>query len=296
VALVSAASTFPDFARATDPRGPIPARPGINPLRLRTTYVVPREDLDRLRALARALGGRPPDSGDRLDFAGAVFAAGDTTTVSTEADPADVAAIAAQVRQARSSSDHTIVSIHCHETEGLSRESPPAFLAAFARAMIDAGADAVVGHGPHVLRGIEIYRGKPILYSLGNFLFQYETVSELPSDDYDAVDLPATARPDDFFDRYDQRGARGYPSEREVWESAVAILRFRGPRLDALELYPIALGFGLPRGERGRPRLADADVAREIIHRLARLSRPFGTEIDFDATGGGIGRVRIPPD
>ena len=36
--------------------------------------------------------------------------------------------------------------------------------------MIDAGADAVIGHGPHVLRGIEFYRGRPIVYSLGNFL------------------------------------------------------------------------------------------------------------------------------
>jgi hypothetical protein len=36
--------------------------------------------------------------------------------------------------------------------------------------VIDAGADAVVGHGPHVLRGIEYYEGKPIAYSLGNFL------------------------------------------------------------------------------------------------------------------------------
>lgn len=40
----------------------------------------------------------------------------------------------------------------------------------FARAVIDAGADAVVGHGPHVLRGIEFYNGRPIAYSLGNFV------------------------------------------------------------------------------------------------------------------------------
>jgi hypothetical protein len=43
-------------------------------------------------------------------------------------------------------------------------------LRAWARAVIDAGADGVIGHGPHVLRGIEFYRGKPIAYSLGNFL------------------------------------------------------------------------------------------------------------------------------
>jgi hypothetical protein len=36
--------------------------------------------------------------------------------------------------------------------------------------VINAGADAVIGHGPHVLRGMEFYRGKLIAYSLGNFL------------------------------------------------------------------------------------------------------------------------------
>ena len=41
---------------------------------------------------------------------------------------------------------------------------------AFARAMIDAGADLVVGHGPHVLRAAECYKDKPIVYSLGNFV------------------------------------------------------------------------------------------------------------------------------
>lgn len=40
---------------------------------------------------------------------------------------------------------------------------------AFARAVIDAGADLVIGHGPHVLRGLEFYRGRLIAYSLGNF-------------------------------------------------------------------------------------------------------------------------------
>ena len=291
VALVSAASTFPDFARAVDPRGPIPARPGINPLRVRTTYVVPKDDLERLRALAREMGGKP-DAGDRLAFAGAIFAAGESARVATEADAADLAAIAAQVRQARSAADHVVVSIHCHESDAGSRETPPTFLATFARAMIDAGADAVVGHGPHVLRGIEIYRGKPIFYSLGNFLFEYETVSELPADDYEAVDLPATARPGDFFDRYDQGGARGYPAEPEVWESAVAVLRFRGDRVAGVDLHPISLGFGRPRGRRGRPMLADAELARKIVDRLARLSEPFGTKIDFS---DGIGTVRIPP-
>ncbi|MEP6688150.1 MAG: CapA family protein [Gemmatimonadales bacterium] len=63
-----------------------------------------------------------------------------------------------------------IRALHVPETaESLGRE-PRGDLRRWARAVIDAGADAVVGHGPHVLRGIEFYRGRPIAYSLGNFL------------------------------------------------------------------------------------------------------------------------------
>ena len=47
----------------------------------------------------------------------------------------------------------------------------------FSRAVIDAGADVVVGHGPHVLRGMEFYKGKLIAYSLGNFAGGGKTLS-----------------------------------------------------------------------------------------------------------------------
>ena len=52
--------------------------------------------------------------------------------------------------------------------EFLGRE-PRGELRRWAKIVLDAGADAVIGHGPHVLRGIEFYNGKPIAYSLGNF-------------------------------------------------------------------------------------------------------------------------------
>jgi hypothetical protein len=63
-----------------------------------------------------------------------------------------------------------VKALHVSQTaESLGRE-PRGDLRAWARAVIDAGADAIVGHGPHVLRGIEFYRDRPIVYSLGNFL------------------------------------------------------------------------------------------------------------------------------
>jgi len=63
--------------------------------------------------------------------------------------------------------------VHAQHTgevaESLGME-PRGDLRRWARAVIDAGADAVIGHGPHVLRGMEFYRGRLIAYSLGNFL------------------------------------------------------------------------------------------------------------------------------
>ena len=53
--------------------------------------------------------------------------------------------------------------------ESLGKE-PRGNLRSWTRTVIDAGADAVVGHGPHVLRGVEFYSGRPIFYSLGNFV------------------------------------------------------------------------------------------------------------------------------
>jgi poly-gamma-glutamate synthesis protein (capsule biosynthesis protein) len=66
----------------------------------------------------------------------------------------------------------------------------------------------------------------------------------------------------------------------------VAVPIFRGHRITELKLYPIDLGHKLPRSQRGVPRLADAELGRKIIERVARLSAAFGTRIVFQ---NGIG-------
>ena len=63
-----------------------------------------------------------------------------------------------------------IGALHTGEVAESLGPEPRGELRRWAHAVIDAGADAVIGHGPHVLRGIEFYRGIPIFYSLGNFL------------------------------------------------------------------------------------------------------------------------------
>ena len=80
--------------------------------------------------------------------------------------------VAAQVtRQIEQHKHHdTIVIVNIHWGVELAKE-PTEWQKKAARAWIDAGADLVVGHHPHMLQGIEVYKGKHIVYSLGNFAF-----------------------------------------------------------------------------------------------------------------------------
>ncbi len=81
-----------------------------------------------------------------------------------------------KIQESRESCDFLVVYVHWGvEYEPL----PEEYQRELARAYIDAGADAVIGSHPHVLQGVEYYQGKPVLYSLGNFIFSngnYETM------------------------------------------------------------------------------------------------------------------------
>jgi poly-gamma-glutamate synthesis protein (capsule biosynthesis protein) len=197
VALIACASTFSLLSPAGEQRPDLPGRPGLNPLRFKTAYTVEPSTLATLRNLAAA----PADAQSELRFLGAIFRSGDKPAVETVPDARDLQGITAQVREARRQADWVVVSIHTHEGDSRNREIPAQFLVTFAHAVMDAGADVFVAHGPHVLRGIEIYKGKPIFFSLANFIFQNETVQFQPQENYDSVGLPLTATPARFFRR-----------------------------------------------------------------------------------------------
>lgn len=290
IALVAVASTFPDHSRAGTTRGDVPARPGLSPLRFTTTYVVTPERFAQLRLAAGEVTGRPPAAGDTLTFVGRRFVAGPEPGVRTEPNAADLREIAAVVRSAATLADYVVVTIHAHESGRGGITEPAMFLPAFAHAMIDAGADAFVGHGPHVLRGIEIYKGRPIFYSLGDFIFQNETLLRYPTDNYEEQRLGVDAQPNDYLNRRYDFDKAGFPADRLIWESVVALPRFDGDRLAELALHPIGLGFGQPRQVRGRPLLADPALAQKILGDVARLSAPFGTRLDVR---DGVGYVDL---
>jgi len=288
IALISVASTFTDHSVAGRERGGIRARPGLSPLRSDEWDVVSPERLDQIEEGLQIAGFRADRTGDTLSTPLGRYVAGDPPGERSAPDPEDLAEIEAAVRSASELADYVIVTIHAHES-GESRSEPADFVETFARAVIDAGADVMVGHGPHVLRGIEIHAGKPILYSLGDFMFQNETLLRLPGENYEGYGLGDEAHVADFNrHRYDG-DTRGFPTNREIWEAVVAVPVFRDGALDELRLYPITLGFGEPRTVRGRPLFADAALGEKILNDLVERSAPYGTKVEIV---DGVGIVR----
>jgi len=303
VALLSASSSFAPAMSAGPQRPDLQGRPGLSPLRYKTRYRVPSDALRQLESISEELGleeakrrrrerGGFAASGeeDGFTFVGKVFVEDETYGISTEPDATDMKDILRWIDDARRQADWVIFSMHSHESQ-VDGETPAEFLQVFARECIDAGADAFIGHGPHVLRGVEVYRQKPILYSLGNFIFQNETVQTLPGDVYAKYDLDAESTPADLYDRRTGNGEKGFPAHREYWEGAVAELVFRDRSPCTLRLHPVDLGFGRPRPQRGRPVLATGtEVGDKIVDDLVRLSEPFGTQIERD---GGVAVIRL---
>jgi poly-gamma-glutamate synthesis protein (capsule biosynthesis protein) len=196
----------------------------------------------------------------------------------------DARRILQSIREAKQHADLVIVYQHNHVfgsrafstlfSEGMTeRLAPNKWLTNWTHEEIRAGADIVIMHGAPLLHGIEIFRGRPIFYDLGNFIYN----------------VPPTIT---------------YIDEPIAWESVVAKLTFHGKALQSITLYPIVLnpiGEGQPDvhnpyannqflDTRGLPSRATGAKARYILERLASLSKPFGASVELH---GDVGVIRV---
>ncbi len=292
VAMLSCSATFAKGQEASAQRNDMPGRPGLAPLRYETVHEVTEAQMAALRDLAEQLGieprrreflklgfAHPPEDPAVFPFNDMQFRVGDKVGVRTKPRAKDVDAIAHWVREARNSSDLVMVSFHAHE-QGDDKEQAAEFLQPFARRMIDEGADLVVGHGPHLLRGMELYKGRPIFYSLGNFFGQNELVPRIPSDSYDRFRADPALKPGEVYRLRTDNDTRGFPADRRFWESLVPVCTYEGGSLASIELHPVSLGLGEKPHRRGRPRLAQPDAGAAILARFAALSAPYGTTLE----------------
>ncbi len=293
IAFIGLATSFTPMSRAGAARPDMRGRPGANALRLERTYEADPATFDALQKAAAAGlgggfggGGGGDQSGVRL--LGQTVRRGTANRVNVTVNPSDQARILREIRNASRQADYVVVTSHSHESTPV----PPAWLSEWIKKCLDAGATTYVIHGPHLLRGIEIYQGKPIFYSVGNFIFQNETIDPMPADNYESFDLPDTALASELYDARFRNGTSGFPASPDYYQSVIALPTFQGTQLVDLKLYPIDMGQTAPRSQRGTPRMADEATARVIIDRLAKMSAPLGTTIVYE---NGIGVWRKGP-
>ncbi|MEM8964114.1 MAG: CapA family protein [Acidobacteriota bacterium] len=300
VAQVNACSTYEEYFPAGPPHPWMNGRPGINPLAREVMPRVEEETWNRLREVQntsielmgyREFGEVIAKMEESLATAGRVWlpergmvVKGEEAGLEMSANPGHIERITASLTVARRQARVLLATLHAHEAWRKLEYSAP-FIAPFARATIDAGADVFFAAGPHVLRGIELYEGKPIFHGLGNFVFHYESVHQLPAEAYMQLGLEP-----DTVDSWQYYRQIPYHQEARFWQAIVPRLTWSGADLVEIELFPITLGFDQPVYRRGTPELATGAQAREILEGLAELSADFGTSIQID---GDIGRVDL---
>lgn len=185
----------------------------------------------------------------------------------------DVTAMEDDIVLARRHNDLLMVAIHNHDVthhraHGIQDTTPPNDRIIFQRA-IDTGADMVLGTGPHVLRGIEMRAGRPIFYSLGNFIYQYRTPDRIPVDLIHQRDIEMPVTPGQSV--HDRRDSR------EVMETVMVRMVLNAGKLKRIQLLPVTIDDEGPLY--GTPRLAGSKRGQEIIDTVRRLSEPYGTRI-----------------
>jgi poly-gamma-glutamate synthesis protein (capsule biosynthesis protein) len=170
------------------------------------------------------------------------------------------------VREAAQQADYVLVSFHEHLWPGEFKDVVhlPAWPQEWARVrdwkrnlahqLIDAGATTVLSHGVPRACAVEMYRGCPILYSLGNFIFH-------------------------------SRAEASWPMS-EAWNGFIVKAELRDGKMQHIRLIPIILGNAagvtdVPRKERHYPRLLEGDDARAVLERVAAESRLLGTNISI---------------
>ncbi len=290
-ALVSVASTFPPMSVAGIPLTitgtKMLPRPGISALHVRLVRRISSEDFTALRRVVGNAAYRVPGRDDEVRIGDVLFQNSATPGLTWDMESAEETAILASVREARAKASFVLFTIHAHHTAGDEDDGPAPYQpevlhfaneAAAANdtrpadyepvlfhAAIDAGADAVVRTGPHILNGIEIYKGKPIFYSLGSLFFPFGQRRIFTTAAGETLKIPD-----------------------EAFETVIPDTTYKDGKVREIRLYPVAID-ATPGAASGSPFPAPPDQARRILERIRALSIPFGTDVRIEQ---GVGVIR----
>ena len=172
----------------------------------------------------------------------------------------DVVTVESDIRQARTKADVVVISVHwgVHRIPGLLAD----YEFSLGHRAIDAGADLIIGTHTHLLKGVEVYKGKVIFHNLGNFGFDYEPPESKPPEG--AVKAL----------RREQQPRYGYSMKVEKQYSMMMRCLIENKRIDRVSFLPALIN------EKSEPRFLKADERQfqDIVQYLTNWSSGLGSE------------------
>jgi len=288
VALIAVNSDFDPSAMAGEQSDLFPGRPGVNGLRIEKRIELPAEDLAYIRRIAketninaskeitRKEGYFPELNDDEAELGEMKFSLGDKPKFVMEINKKDIARVDKAIMEAKFQADYVIVSVHSHQISGDAKENPSQFLKDFAHHCIDEGANAVLGHGPHLLRPIEVYKECPIFYSLGDFILQLYSVEAAPEDFFAKHGMTSGSTVYELLKKRSKDFTVGLMTDKRMFRSVIPYWETEGGKLTKLELMPIEMKMDGHKSENGLPRFSNNP---EIAEYLSAMCEPYGTKI-----------------
>jgi poly-gamma-glutamate synthesis protein (capsule biosynthesis protein) len=208
----------------------------------------------------------------------------------TVPDEADLAALKADIAAARKQADVVVASFHWgdflrpyHLTDHEKRT---------ARFCIEQGADIVIGHHHHMLRGMEWIDGKPVLYGLGHFVFDLRF--KLPDDVMTEMLRAATLLPPESYSVAPRAGWPLMPMHPDARMTMMAWVAMEGTRATGIGFVPCRLR---PDG-RVQPVSPDSDEGREVVAYMSKCQTTQGLNGRIEGGGpviGGCASLRVVP-
>lgn len=287
VAFIGVTSSYHDSYAAGPQNQDMLGRPGVSPLRHTAIYELDNVYYSHLVNIAEAVGINNYHNQARKEgyinqseyfkFGTYNFVKGNQNRLSTIPLEIDVERTRMAIIDAKSQADIVVVSIHSHQFKGTDKHNTPDFISLFSKMCIDAGADIVVGHGPHVMRGIEAYKNGLIFHGLGNFILQHETMSWIPEEQYNKEGLcrQTSSGVGAALNARSLGGKRGLSADKNAWISICVSVVFTDKKISA-KIYPIEISKGRSGG---LPYLSD-DLT--ILQDLKNLSISEDTHIEID--------------
>ena len=295
VALIAVNTSFDPSMMAGEQSVRVPGRPGINGLRVENHLTVTKEKMEFVRALAESTGINVQKtieakegyhalpSENEAELGALKFVLGEKDAFVSTLNPLDVERVKKAIFEAQLQADYIMISIHSHQLSGEAKECPSQFLIDFAHTCIDCGAHAVVGHGPHLLRPVEVYKNRPIFYSLGDFILQLYNVELAPADFFAKQGMPSDATVHELLAARSKGFTRGLMTDRRMFISVMPTWETdENGDLTSLKLLPIELKMEGHKSEIGLPRVASPDT---VLSYLGEMSAPYGVRLSATADG-----------